>query len=65
MREGYSAEVKASLADVDTAVRDAKHRKLLFNPAIDPVWNQVDRMVGKEISGQIQNILKDPALLAK
>lgn len=64
VREGYSAEVKASLAGVDTAVRDAKHRKLLFDPIIDPVWNQVDRMVGKETSGRIQEILKNPTLLA-
>lgn len=65
VNEGYSDDVNASLAGVDTAVRDAKHRKILFDPVIDPVWNQVDRMVGKEISGKIQDILKIPTLLAK
>ena len=65
VKSGYSDAVKTSLKGTDTAVRDAKHRQVLFSPSVDPVWKQVDRMVGKETSEKIQEILKNPDLLAK
>ena len=38
--------------------RDARHRAALFNPDIDPVWAQVDRLLGPEASASIQASLK-------
>ena len=38
--------------------RDARHRAALFNPDVDPVWAQVDRLIGSEASTSIQNSLK-------
>ena len=40
------------------AERDARHRAALFNPDVDPVWAQVDRLLGPDMSARIRNSLK-------
>ena len=40
------------------AERDARHRAALFNPDVDPVWAQVDRLLGPEASARIRGSLK-------
>lgn len=46
----YSAEYLAK--------RDRDNRKIIFDPAVDKVWAQVDRLVGSETSEQMRAILK-------
>jgi hypothetical protein len=41
--------------------RDARHRAAIFNPDVDPVWAQVDRLLGPEVSASIQTSLKTAA----
>ena len=40
------------------AERDARHRAALFNPDVDPVWAQVDRLLGPEVSAGIRTSLQ-------
>lgn len=39
------------------AERDARHRAALFNPDVDPVWAQVDRLLGPDVSAAIRDSL--------
>lgn len=48
---GYSSE--------QLAERDQNNRNAIFNPEIDKVWAQVDRLLGEDVSGQLQAILKN------
>ncbi len=41
--------------------RDARHRAALFNPDVDPVWAQVDRLLGPDVSARIRESLKSAA----
>jgi hypothetical protein len=47
--EGWSAE---QLAD-----RDRRNRSIIFNPAVDKVWAQVDRLLGPQTSADLRDIL--------
>lgn len=42
--------------------RDQRNRQALFNPEVDPVWAQVDRLVGSKASDRIREILKNQAV---
>lgn len=43
------------------AERDARHRAALFNPDVDPVWAQVDRLLGPDVSADIRTSLQTAA----
>ncbi|SNY66843.1 hypothetical protein [Paractinoplanes atraurantiacus] len=45
--------LSSSITGIDTA-RDAQHRALLFSPAIDPVWSQTERLLGREQSESVR-----------
>lgn len=53
---GYSAE--------QLTERDQSNRNAIFNPNIDRVWAQVDRLLGEDVSNQLQSILKNQAVEA-
>jgi hypothetical protein len=40
------------------AERDRRNREIIFNPEVDKVWSQVDRLVGAEMSAKMREILK-------
>ncbi len=42
---------------VDLAARDRAHRRILFDPDVDPVWHQVARIVGDDTSEQLRDSL--------
>ena len=42
----------------DLAIRDARHRSILFNRTVDPVWQQVDRLLGEESSEDLRRLLQ-------
>lgn len=48
---GYSPE--------QLAARDQSNRDAIFNPKIDKVWAQVDRLLGAEVSAELQAVLKN------
>lgn len=40
--------------------RDRLNREAIFNPETDPVWRQMDRLLGVELSGRLRDVLKAP-----
>ena len=42
--------------------RDQSNRNAIFNPKIDRVWAQVDRLLGEETSAELQAVLKNQAV---
>lgn len=55
---GVSAETLASLDSTDFAQRDQRNRAALFNPEVDPVWSQVERLLGAAVGAELREILK-------
>jgi hypothetical protein len=53
---GVTAEV--DLGDEARAARDVRHRSTLFSSEVDPVWGQVERLVGAELSARLQATLR-------
>ncbi|WP_420630143.1 hypothetical protein [Candidatus Leptofilum sp.] len=37
--------------------RDQRNRAAIFNPAVDPVWAQIDRLLGEEVSKELRELL--------
>jgi hypothetical protein len=44
------------------AARDKNNRAAIFDPEVDPVWAQVDRLLGAEVSLRLRRILQTAAL---
>lgn len=44
------------------AQRDQRNRDAIFNPKIDKVWAQVDRLLGADTSAKLQAILRNQAV---
>lgn len=53
------AVVLADVADTDLAARDARNRSHVFDPAVDQVWAQVERLVGTEQMQAVRELLLD------
>ena len=64
LRDGLSSDAVAGMTASDLDVRDARHRSVVFNPDVDPVWGMVDRLLGGDMSRHVRSILKDPKGLA-
>lgn len=63
--EHWATVIEAGLDDpVDLdpdrlAARDAAHRALLFDPEVDPVWNQIAEMVGGDDAARLRALLRN------
>jgi len=44
------------------AARDQANRNAVFNPQVDKVWAQVDRLLGADTSQELQAVLKNQAV---
>jgi hypothetical protein len=55
---GISADTLASLNNTDFATRDQRNRAAVFNAEVDPVWNQVERLIGAEMGERLREILR-------
>jgi hypothetical protein len=42
------------------AERDRRNRAAIFSPAVDPVWAQVERLLGAETGARLREILRSP-----
>lgn len=58
VESGISADTLSSLNHSDFADRDQRNRNAIFNPEVDPVWSQVERLVGAEVGGQMRELLR-------
>ena len=58
---GVPEEAVGGVNAEQLAERDARHRAALFNPDVDPVWAQVDRLLGPDVSASIRTSLQTAA----
>jgi len=58
IENGISTNVLNGVFGTDFGERDRRNREIIFNPEIDKVWAQVDRLVGAEMSAKMREILK-------
>ena len=43
---------------MNVAEREAQNRALIFSRELDPVWAQIDRMVGEDVADEMIEILR-------
>jgi hypothetical protein len=59
LENGLPADVVEDAADTDLAARDLRNRGSLFSADVDPVWNQIARLLGAEATEEIRLMLVD------
>ena len=59
VRGGVPAAVLDGVSRAELAERDQRNRAAIFNPAVDPVWARVDRLLGAETSSAIRACLRE------
>ena len=59
--DGLPAPVLESVAWQDLPERDRRNRAAMFSPATNPVWTLLDRLVGAETAGRMQELLREQA----
>ena len=57
VRDGVPAGVLDGAGAAELAERDRRQRAAVFNPAVDPVWANVDRLLGADVSRSIRHSL--------
>ena len=50
--------VESHASDEQMIARDAAHRSAIFNRDVDPVWSQIERLIGAEGSSSICELLR-------
>lgn len=60
LADGLPEPLCSQLRGVDLAERDHLLRAAIFDPAVDPVWDMVTRLVGAEVSEAMRTILREP-----
>ena len=58
LENGIGENIEHQFSPEYLAERDRKNREIVFNPNVDKVWAQVDRLVGAEMSAKMREILK-------
>ncbi len=62
VEKGVPTEVISGSDPASLVERDRLHRQALFNPEVDPVWTQVERLIGPESSERLRKILINQVL---
>lgn len=57
LENGLPATITDDLDPAGLATRDQRNRAALFNPEVDPVWNQIRPLIGDENVARIINLL--------
>lgn len=57
-RDGVPETTLDGIGPVELAERDRRNRAAVFNPEVDPVWAQVDRLLGPKTSASIRESLR-------
>ena len=58
VRDGVPAGLLDGAGGAQLAERDRRHRAAVFNADVDPVWANVDRLLGAEVSASIRDSLR-------
>jgi hypothetical protein len=59
VENGVDAEIASGGDRASLAARDQLNRNAIFNPEVDPVWAQIDRMLGAEVSERLRAVLRN------
>lgn len=59
---GVNAEIAAGGDGASLATRDQLNRNAIFNAEVDPVWAQIDRMLGAEVSAKLREVLRNQSV---
>jgi hypothetical protein len=59
VENGVNADIASGGDAAALAARDQLNRDALFNPEVDPVWAQIDRMLGAEVSARLREVLRN------
>lgn len=57
MREGLTTETIDDLDTSQLAIRDARNKAALFNAEIDPVWKQIEGLIGGDAAEELRILL--------
>lgn len=58
LNTGIAAELTSDLSREDLVRRDREHRAALFNAEVDPVWRQIEAMIGAEMGADLRDVLR-------
>lgn len=58
VENGIPAGAAPDATPAALAERDRRNRAALFSPEVDPVWNQMDRLLGPATSAELRDLLK-------
>lgn len=62
VERGLPPDLSADFDPATLAERDRRNRAAIFNPAVDPVWAQVERLLGAEVGARLREILRNPVV---
>ncbi|NTU78850.1 MAG: hypothetical protein HGA45_05510 [Chloroflexales bacterium] len=62
VERGLPSGLGANFDPAALAGRDQRNRAAIFNPAVDPVWAQVERLLGAEVGERLREILRSPVV---
>ncbi len=62
-QSGIPADLTSDQSRDDLVRRDAAHRAALFNADVDPVWHQIEAMIGADVGAELREVLRqqDPS----
>ena len=61
VREGIPADALEGISPDALDARDRRNRAAIFSPEVDPVWAQVDRLLGSAVSEGLRESLRTAA----
>lgn len=59
VENGLSAEALNGISFEALAERDRRNRAIIFNPAVDKVWDQLKPLIGAEMGAEMRDVLKN------
>ena len=62
VENGLPEEITEEFSADELAERDRLNRAIIFNPAVDKVWGQVERLVGADMSRKMRQILRSQTI---
>ncbi len=58
VEQGLPAAATEGLTGSDFARRDQQNRSVLFNKVVDPVWVQIEAMIGADVGEELRTLLR-------
>jgi hypothetical protein len=62
VEQGLPPELSAAFDPAALAERDRRNRAAIFDPAVDPVWGQVEHLLGADVGARLRAILRSPTV---